>query len=499
MTLPLVSPNIGLQRSIADSRETLSQLQNQLATGKTVFSYGDLGSERSQILSFRTEISQLQSYQTTIDQAGIRLDVMLQSLSRISDIAATTRTDAFANGFELHSGGQTIYQSQVAAQFDEAVSLLNNQIGGSYLFGGRDTEAAPVRPSAEILDGVGAQAGFRQIVDERRQADLGADGRGRLTAPTVAVATASFSEDVAGHPFGFKLASVGSTLTGTTVTGPAGAPATIDVAFTATLPNDGDAFSVTLDLPDGTQTTISLTARAGTAGAGEFGIGIDEATTAARFSAALDQAIQDEAARSLTAASAAEAADNFFDFDSTTPPQRVGGPPFDTATTLVNATTADTVFWYEGEVSTSSARETKLARADDAITVAYGARANEQAFTTTLKQLAVISTVTFTDTDPAAADRYSELKQRAADALGFAGTSQSVDEIVTELTIAQTTIGKASERHSASEVLFQGLIDDAENADIYEVSTQILSLQSRIEASLQVTATLSQLSLTRFL
>ena len=499
MILPLVSPTIGLERSIADSRDALSELQNQLASGKRVSTYGDLGTERSQVLSFRTEITQLQSYQTTISQADIRLDLMLQSLDRISEIAATTRTDAFANGFELHSGGQTIYQSQVAAQFDEAVSLLNNQIGGSYLFAGRDTEAAPVRTSSEILDGVGAQAGFRQIVDERQQADLGADGRGRLTLPAVAVATASITEDVAGHPFGFKLSSVGSTLTGTTVAGPAGAPAAVDVTFTATLPTDGETLSLTLDLPDGTQTTVTLTARAGTAGPGEFGIGLDEASTAVNFNAALDQAIQDEAARSLTAASAIEAADNFFDFDSTTPPQRVGGPPFTSATTLVDATTADTVFWYEGEVSTTSARQSKLARVDDAITVAYGARANEQAFTTTLKQLAALSVVTFSDTDPAAADQYDALKQRASTALGFPGTSQAVNDITTELTIVQTTIAKASDRHDASDILLQGVVDDAENADIYEVSTQILALQGRIEASLQVTASLSQLSLTRFL
>lgn len=497
--ISLVSPNIGLSRSIADSRDLLSDLQNQLATQKKVSSYGDLGSDRSQILSFRSELSQLDSYQRSISHADVRIDVLVQSLERLREIGTEAKTDALATGFELHAGGQTIYQSQVAAKFDETVSLLNQQINGSYLFAGRDTEAQPVRPASEILDGAGAQAGFKQIVSERRDADLGADGRGRLTLPAVAVATSSISEDVAGHPFGFKLSSVGSTLTGTTVAGPAGAPATVDVTFTATLPNDGETLSLTLDLPDGTQTSVTLTATTGVAGTGEFTIGVDEATTAANFRTALDQVVQDEASRSLSAASAIEAADNFFDFDSTTPPQRVDGPPFSSATALIDATTADTVFWYEGEVSTSSARESQIVRADDAITAAVGARANEQALTTTIKQLAAITVETFSATDTAAKDRYNELTQRASSALSFPSGTQSVDQIVTELSISKTTISKASERHDASNVLLEGLVADAEVADIYEVSTQILALQGRIEASLRVTASLSQLSLTNFL
>ena len=68
------------------------------------------------------------------------------------------------------------------------------------------------------------------MIDERRQADLGADGRGRLAIDAPAPDVVTLSEDAAGSPFGLKLAAVQSSLSGATVNGPAGAPAQVEVA-----------------------------------------------------------------------------------------------------------------------------------------------------------------------------------------------------------------------------------------------------------------------------
>ncbi len=54
---------------------------------------------------------------------------------------------------------------------------------------------------------------------------------------------------------------------------------------------------------------------------------MDGNATAANFQAALDTAIQEQAQTSLKAASAVEAADNFFDYAAGGAPQRVDGPP----------------------------------------------------------------------------------------------------------------------------------------------------------------------------
>ncbi len=600
MAISLLSPTLGLNRSITESRDLLSQLQQQLATGRKVNTYGDLGNARSQILSMRSELSQIGSYQDTITQTDIRLDVMLLSLERVRTIASETKSDAHEVGFELNSTGQTVYQTEVNSRLDEIVGLLNTNIGDRHLFAGRAIEQPPVVPVKDFIEGSGSRAGFKQIVSERRQADLGADARGRLvlTGPEASVtggvvatpgdiggalaaqvtidiggnpqnfdisdggldtlaaleaaidaafganvativggnqlqltasnatdtititdidagaaalagltagattnptASGTIAEDAAGSPFGFKLSAATSTLTGTTVTGPAGAPASVNVQFTATLPNDGDTIRLTLGLPDGTTHEMTLTARAaGPLGTGDFLIGADENATAANFQALLTTSIETEAQRSLSAASLFAASDNFFDFDAANPPQRVNGPPFNTATALQNATVSDTVFWYQGEDSATSARSSQLAKGDDAIIVAHGARANEEALRSVVKNIAAIAVETFNANDVNGSDRYSELKLRATARLSFPGSSQSPDDIITEIAVAKTTLGRANERHKANEALLEGFIGEEENADLFEVSAAILALQGRIEASLAVSSSLGRLSLVNF-
>src|SRR3546814_20422713 len=106
--------------------------------------------------------------------------------------------------------------------------------------------------------------------------------------PYTTLFRSSIAEDAAGSPFGFKLSNVTSTLAGATVSGPTGTPPAVDVAFGATLPNDGDTISLDLILPDGTSTTITLKATINSpAWAGEFTIGSDAPATAANFQAEL--------------------------------------------------------------------------------------------------------------------------------------------------------------------------------------------------------------------
>lgn len=500
MSISVLSPTLGLDQSIARSRDALVELQIQLATGKKGDSYGDLGINRNQVLSTRSELMQIDGYQHTISQVDIRLDVMAQSLGRARELVAESKSNALEVGFELIGDGQTMYQHEIAARFDELTALLNMNIGDRYLFGGREIEQNPVLPSADILDGADTRAGFKQIASERRQADMGADGRGRLVLAAPAGAVATIAENVAGSPFGFKLASTITNSAGISITGPAGAPQSVDVTFNGMPVNDGDTVRLTLDLPDGTRQDIVMTARSsGPLSPGEFLIDAAPTVMAANFQTALTTEIENEAQQSLSASSLFAATNDFFDFDAANPPQRVDGPPFDSATVLRDATATDTVFWYQGEVSPTSARDSALVKADDSIVASYGARANEQALVTAMKNLAAVAVETFSAGDVNSSERYSEIKLRANTGLSFAGDAQSIDDIITELVVAKTTIGRANERHDASKAMLQTIVDDVENADIYEVSAAILALQVRIEASLQVSANLSRLSLVNFL
>ena len=165
------------------------------------------------------------------------------------------------------------------------LGLLNTEGGNGYLFSGTSPDQQSVNTTDHILNGYGTQAGLKQVIAERLTADQGTSGLCRLLIPVPAPAstTVSVAEDAAGSPFGLKLASVNSSLTGATVT-PAGPPQSYSVDLGATNPNDGDTISFTFNLPDGTTQTLKLQATtSGSPGPNQFAIGATSDLTAEIF------------------------------------------------------------------------------------------------------------------------------------------------------------------------------------------------------------------------
>jgi hypothetical protein len=293
--------------------------------------------------------------------------------------------------------------------------------------------------------------------------------------------------------FGLKLNSVSSSLTGATVTGPAGSPPTVSIALGAN-PNSGDQISLKFNLPDGSTETIQLTAsNAVPTPAGSFAIGATPAATSANLNAALNSAVGTLANTSLVAASAIAAANNFF----ADPPQRVAGTPLVTATALTNGTAANTVSWYTGENGAGSARASSIARIDQSVTIQYGARATEQGIRNQLQSVAVLAAVT--STGPNAAAQVAALSQRVTQNLTAQPGQQTIQDIQADFSIAQNTMKDATARQKQTQSMLQNIVDGAESVSPDQVASQILALQTALQASYQTTAMLSQLSLTKFL
>jgi hypothetical protein len=501
------------------------------------------------------------------------------------------------------------------------VGILNTQAGDRYLFSGSAINTPSVASVDDILNGTTTQAGLKTVISERQQAD-GTGGLGRLviTAPTPT--SVQVAEDAAGSPFGLKLNAISSTLTGSTVTGPAGSPSAVSVDLGATNPNNGDQVSFAFNLPDGTTESIQLTASSATPPpVGSFAIGLTSTATAANLKAALNIAIGTLANTSLVAASAIAASDNFFNtagtatgsvknnkalipapitgatllsgaastdsltanfaagdtitvngtpitfvaagatgnqlnvtdsvqtlltkIDSITgsstpstvsggvitlhtdnaanfavsstnaaafaalgfgapataalPPLRVGGSPLSTATSLVGGTPANTVSWYTGEAGPGSARASSTARVDQSVTVQYGARANERAIRSQLQDLAVFAAVTTSAANPNGAAQVAALSQRVAQNLAPQPGQQSIEDIQSDFATAQMTMKNATTRQTQSQGMLQAIIDQAESSSPDQVASEILTLQTSLQASYQTTSMLSQLSLTKFL
>lgn len=501
MAIGAIGGSSGLTvHSLVEMRRQLDELQRQLGTGRKSETYAGMGLDRGLAVGLRSSLSALEGYDNTITNVGVRINLAQSTLGRLLDIGRDVKSAALQGSASFDSSGQTVAQVTAYSSFGEILGLLNTRVGDRYLFSGRATDQPAVDTLAHIMDGDGSRAGFKQVIDERRQADLGADGLGRLVVTSPTATSVSLAEDVDGSPFGFKLASITSTLTGATITGPTGSPPAGSVDLGATNPNAGETIQFRLDLPDGTSESIALTATTDSPpGTNEFTIGATSDVTAANLQAALTGAVGALAGTALTAASAMAASENFFAIDDANPPLRVAGPPFDTATVLVAGTPSDTVMWYSGEAGSDPARGTATARIDESIGVSYGMRANEEGLRRLVQNVAVLAATTLSPTDPNAADFNLALSQRTITAFDGASGQQKIADIEAELAGAQASMQSATERHRQVSATLADMVQQIEGVPTEDVAARILALQTRLQASLQTTSLLFQTSLVNYI
>ena len=77
--------------------------------------------------------------------------------------------------------------------------------------------------------------------------------------------------------------------------------------------------------------------------------------------------------------------------------------------------------------------------------------------------------------------------------------SKSIEVISVELGLAKSTAGAVDERHTDHKAQLSNMLQDIEESPTEEVAMELLALKTRLEASYQTTAMLSQLSLVNYL
>jgi len=613
-----------LNQSVQALKNQMTVLQSQLTTGNKSTTYAGMGVNEGFAIAARSQLSGISAFTDTMSIINTNIGVANTVLQAMNDIGKTIQNSANSSSQTLNTAGQSIAQQTATSQLSSMLGILNTQAGDRFLFSGTAVTTPSVASMDDIMNGTTTQAGLKQVIAEREQADVGTNGLGRLVINSPTATSVEVNEDVAGSPFGLKFASASSSLTGGgTVSGPQGSPAGVTIDLGATNPSDGDKVSFTFNMPDGTQESIALTASSATpTPAGSFAIGVDTTATAANLKTALNSAIGTLANTSLVAASAMQAGNDFFNttgtatgsvvnnhaaipapitgatllsgaagtdslgtsfaagdtvsvngtpitfvasgatgnqlnitdsvqtlltkIDSitgtstpstvsggvislhtdnaaslsvsssntaafaalgfsttataTVPPLRVGGSPLGSATSLVSGTPANTVTWYTGNPGpTATARATATARVDASVKVEYGIQANEQAIRSQLQTLAVFSAVTTSTTNPNGAAQVSALSQRVTQALTPQTGKQSIQDIQTDLATAQATMSDASARQKQAKAMLQNIVDQTETISPDQVASQLLALQTSLQASYQTTSMLSQMSLVKYL
>ena len=484
-------------QAVNNMNQQLDKLSQELGTGQAAQTYSGLGSQAGLALALSGQLAALNGYSNTATTVGTTLQVAQSVLGQLGDTETGLQQSINQQGsFTLNANGQTSTQAAAITQFDNVLSLLSTQVGGNYIFSGTATTTPPVASTSAILNGNGAQAGLSQVITERQAADLGTGSGRLLIPPTGGGNIVSISDDVAGSPFGFKIAGVNSTLTGAAVTGPSGPLNAISVDLSAATLSPGDTVAFDLTLPDGSSQTISLQATTNSPpGADQFTIGATPAQSATNLQAALATAVGNLAQTALSAASAIAAANDFF---GSNPPLRVNGPPA-SATSLIAGTSANTVFWYTGESGATPARQTATAQVGPNTTIAYGMRANEQAITTLLANVGAFAASTFSAGNANAQASYDALSQKVAANLNPQSGTQQISDIEADLANAQTVMSNAGKLNTQTQNTLTDMMQSIDGVDQSKIGEQILTLQNSLSASLSVTARLAQLSLVNYL
>ncbi len=483
--------------NIARMRQTFDDLQVQLATGKNAQTLSDMGSSRSTNIDLRNQLSHTNAYQKNITMVGTRLDVVDLVITRMDTIESEARGFAASDAAGEHQVNLTTAQSYARSHLDEVINLLNTEVAGRHMFAGSLTDVRPLESMNVLLDGQGGRDGFRTVVSQRKAADAGASGLGRLQF-SAAAEIVTLAEDGT-HPFGFKLDGASTDSVGVAIGVVGGAPPSMDIAFNLQ-PNPSEKIFVTLTMPDATTKTIELKAvTSGTPGAGEYSIGATTDDTAANFNTALQASVQALVPTELSAASVFAASDNFFNANGDTI-QRVDGPPYDSATALKNATTSDTVAWYSGSSNTNP-RSAVAVRVSDRATVGYGIEGNEKGFLELVRSLASVAVETFSLGDSTSEARYDALTDRQTSRLAESNNNRpgSIEVIAMELGVVRNTMGSYESLNNGYINQVETVIADLEDVSLEEVAMKLQAMNTRLQASYQTMSMVSQLTLVNYL
>ena len=280
-----------------------------------------------------------------------------------------------------------------------------------------------------------------------------------------------------------------------------GAYAAYDIGLSGQ-PKVGDSITIELALHDGTKTSVTLTAAASgtTATTGTFAIGADAATTAANMKAALTTALGAAAAGPLSASSTTRAAEDFFSASTASgqTPKRIdtsGATP-----TYKDAASTDTVIWYQGDAASTDPRATASVRAGANLDVPVGARANEVPIQKALAGFAALAVDGMADpSGSTVTGRYAALTSRTSTLLGKASDDPSLESIAVDFGLAASTLTSAKSQNAATRLTLQNTVDGVESAPIEEVASKLLEMQNRLQASYQITSSLSKLSLVNYM
>ncbi len=510
-------------------KNQLNDLSNQVSSGQVSQTYGGLGSGRSTALGAQATLSALGGYAAGITAGQTRTNLAVTSLTQVVTLG-TSASQTLNNGLQSVATSSVAGRSTALGDLQTALDALNQSAAGNYLFGGGDASTQPVVDGDTLLNGTtGSQgqtiAGLSAVIAERVDAEVGPNQNGRLTqTPTPSSTNTGTSVTVTDEAdsqtrgmFGFTLAAAptvtGSALSATYTAAASPSPASFTLNLTAQ-PQPGDSATISLTLPDGTSKTLTLKAAttADATSTTSFAIGSSVSDTMNNLSATLNKALKGLAGGTLAVNATADAASSFFTGSAKGGPTGSGIMPqriqYDASNNPIGykpATAADTVLWYQGENTytasntPTSALDSQSIQVSTTSKIGTGARAIDPAVQNVLAGLATMAFALPTTNDDTTGTAYQSVINRAGALLASTDGSSGVQNTVTQLSLAAARLTNAGTTNAATQNTVQNTLDGIEQAPTEEVVAKLLDVQNRLQASYQITSTLSKLSLVNYI
>jgi flagellar hook-associated protein 3 FlgL len=134
------------------NRYAMSELQNQLSSGKQVNSLGDDVTAATEILGLRRGVAQIEQFDRNIEGARASMEPIEASLSSLTDVIIRLRE--LAVSADIETGEFDKIKPEVEQLFEEVLRIANTNVGGRYIFAGFDTDSVPFTKVGSFVDGV---------------------------------------------------------------------------------------------------------------------------------------------------------------------------------------------------------------------------------------------------------------------------------------------------------------------------------------------------------
>ena len=223
---------LGLSQTMLSSYSSIqariANTQGQISSGKIGTQYADTKDQAGVLAAAKSKTATISDYTASVTSVSNRLDLYDTQLQGLSDVAGQLRQ---ALGDALATGNGDALMQKMQALYQEAVTTLNTQVDGKYIYGGSRTDTPPV--NAPTLADLAAAPTVASVFDNTtlNQTDRIDDNetiQTGINASDVATNLFQMFKDIAGFdgggsgPFSTKLSQAQTTfLNGENVASPA--------------------------------------------------------------------------------------------------------------------------------------------------------------------------------------------------------------------------------------------------------------------------------------